>query len=99
MTTLRPFFLLLGRASVFWLGAIGLFVVSMVTAGVAKPDSPAILYLDATLIASLAFPGAAGWLVGLVIQEFQHTTFAHPLPGVRSRLRAGYACSSGLRPH
>ncbi len=95
MTTLRPFFLLLGRASVFWLGAFALFIGSMIVVGVADPDSRAGLYLDATFIATLWFPAAAGWLVGLVIQEFQHTSFAHQLPGVRSRIAAGYL-STGL---
>jgi len=90
MTALRPFFLLLGRASVFWLGVFALFFVSMIVAGVATPDARLGLYLDATLLANLWFPAAAGWLVGLVIQEFQHTSFAHHLPGVRSRFAAGY---------
>lgn len=90
MTAVRPFFLLLGRASVFWLGAFALFAGAMIVAGAADRGTPIDRMLNAPFIATVWFPAAAGWLAGLMIQEFQHTSFAHQLPGVRSRLRAGY---------
>jgi hypothetical protein len=87
---MAPFFQLLTRASVFWLGSFALFCGFLIVAGVSNPDSPLDQYLDAGFIAILWFPAAAGWLIGLVIQDFQHTSFAHPLPDVRSRLAKGY---------
>ena len=93
MNTLRPFFLLLGRASVFWMGAIGLFVVSMVVADIGDPDERLGLFLDAVFVAAFAFPAGAGWLAGAVVQEFQHTSFATHLPGVRFRIATGFAAA------
>jgi hypothetical protein len=90
MTALRPFFMLVGRASVFWLGAVTLFTVSMIVAGVLAPESRLGLYVDGLFVAAFAFPASAGWLAGAVIQEFQHTTIANLLPGVRSRIAAGF---------
>ncbi|MDH3626489.1 MAG: hypothetical protein OEV00_04700 [Acidobacteriota bacterium] len=90
MTTLRPFLLLLGRASVFWLAVYSLVVGGIILGGAAHAESPVGRYIDVFFIAVLWFTAAAGWIVGLVIQEFQHTSFAHHLPGVRSRIATGY---------
>ena len=93
MNTLRPFFLLLGRASVFWMGAIGLIVVGMVVAGISDPEERLGLILDAAFVAAFAFPAGAGWLAGAVVQEFQHTSFATHLPGVRFRIATGFVAT------
>ena len=90
MNTLRPFFLLLGRASIFWMSVVWLFAVSMIVAGLTTPDARMGLHFDAVFVAAVAFPACAAWLAGAVIQEFQHTSFAMLLPGVRSRIAAGF---------
>jgi len=86
----RPFFLLIGRASVFWMSALGLFIVSLAALGFAQPDSRLAWYLDGVFVAAFAYPIFAGSLVGSVIQEFQHTSFAAFLPGVRYRIASGF---------
>ncbi len=91
MTLLRPFFLLIARASVFWIGALTLLWLSVVVVGLAQPEArPVAALLDPGLIALVGYPAAAGWLFGGVIQEFQHTSFAYQLPRVRPRLAFGF---------
>lgn len=85
-----PFFLLLGRASVFWIGIIYLFAVSMIVAGIATPGERLGLYLDAVFFANFAFPACAGWLANAATQDLQCTTFAANLPGVRPRIASGF---------
>jgi hypothetical protein len=90
MTALRPFFLLAGRASVFWIGLIQLFVVSVLVLGLAEPDSRLAPHVDAIFLAAFGFPTAVGWIAGTVVQEFQHTSFAMVLPRVRTRVAPGF---------
>jgi hypothetical protein len=90
MNAVRPFFLLVGRASVLWLSAIGVLVVAMIVAGVARPDERLGLYIDAVFFAAFAFPAFAGWLAGAIVREFQHTTFAAVLPHARFRIASGF---------
>ena len=90
MNMLRPMFLLLGRASVFWIGAIWLFVASMFVAGITTPEARLGLILDPVFVSAVVFPACAGWLAGAVIQEFQHTSFAMVLPSVRLRIATGF---------
>jgi hypothetical protein len=96
MTALRPFFTLIGRASVFWLGLFTLVWLTIVVVGLGQPEARVAQYLDAVLVGSLGFPCAAGWLFGLVVQEFAHTSFAGQLPGVRRRIAAGYLAMGAL---
>lgn len=90
MTTLRPFFMLAFRASVFWLGLLQLLVVGLVALELTQPDSELSLYIDTVFMAVFALPVAVGAIAGAAVQEFQHTTFATLLPGVRSRVVSGY---------
>jgi hypothetical protein len=90
MTYLQPFFLLMGRASVFWVGAAVLAGLSFVLAAIGQPNEMTTPYVDAVFLASFAFPSAAGWLAGAIIQEFLHCSFAWPLPSVLKRLAAGF---------
>ncbi len=89
--SLQAFFLIMGRASVFWLGALGVFILSLLVTGLAEPDRTFIEhYADSVFVAAFAFPAGAGLLAGAVIQEFQHTTFATFLPAIRFRLATGF---------
>ena len=90
MIALRPFFMLLGRASVFWVGLFTLAWLTLLVVGISEPDSRVTPYVSPLLVATLVFPGAAGWLFGLAIQEFQHTGFAAQLPAVRRKLLSGF---------
>ena len=90
MTYLQPFFLLIGRASTFWVGAAVLAALCILLAGLAQPEEIITPYVDAVFLAAFAFPAAAGWLGGALIQEFLHCTFAWPLPSVLRRIAAGY---------
>jgi hypothetical protein len=90
MTALRPFLTLIGRVSVFWLGLFTLAWLTILVVSLGEPEAAAVGYFDAVLVGSLGFPCAAGWLFGLVIQEFAHTSFAAQLPGVRRRIAVGY---------
>ena len=93
MTRLLPFLTLVGRASVFWMGLFWGLTLILMTVGMSEADSRAAVYVNGIYFAIIAFPGCAGWLGGIVIQEFQHTTFADFLPGVRSRVRTGFIAS------
>lgn len=93
MNTPQPFFLLAGRASVFWLGAIAVFIVSMMAAGLTRPDERLGIYVDPAFFAVFALPAFAGWLAGAMVREFQHTTFAALLPNVRIRIASGFLIS------
>ena len=53
MTVARPFFLLLARASVFWMGAFALFCGSMIVAGAVDRGTPFDRVLDAAFIATV----------------------------------------------
>ena len=90
MNAPRPFFLLIGRASVLWISVLGLIVVMLVLTGLAQPDEHLGLQFDTRFVAAFLIPGCAGWLAGAVIQEFQHTTFAAMLPGVGLRIASGF---------
>ena len=90
MTYLRPFFLLMGRASVFWVGAAVLAGLSILLLGLSQPDEIITPYIDPVFLAAFAFPAVAGWLAGAVIQEFLHSSFAWALPSVRQRIAAGF---------
>ena len=63
----------------------------MTVAGVVQPDDTlgACTSMRSSSPPS-RFRSAAGWLAGAVIQEFQHTSFATVLPGVRPRIAAGF---------
>ena len=90
MNALRPFFLLLGRLSVFWLSVFGLFVTSILVLGLSEPDGRFGMYIDTIFISAFGFPLLAGWLSGAVIQELQHTSFAAVLPNAGSRILKGF---------
>jgi len=90
MNALRPFFLLVGRASVFWLSVIGVAALSITVAGLTQPDAFPALRFDAVILSAFVFPLAAGFLAGALVQELQHTTFAIALPDVRSRVSSGF---------
>jgi len=90
MNALRPFFLLLSRASVFWLSVVGLTAILFTITGLAKPDEKLGFVFDAVFLSAFVIPAGAGWLAGAVVQEFQHTSFAFGLPGVRSRIQTGF---------
>jgi hypothetical protein len=90
LTYLAPFFLLLGRPAVFWIGLATLAASSLLVTGLSQPDELWVSYVNGALLAAFGFPAAAGWLAGFVVQEFQHSSFAWSLPGVRRRLAAGY---------
>lgn len=90
MTYLQPFFLLMGRASVFWIGAAVLIGLSFLLVGFGQPDEIITPYVDVVFLAAFGFPAAAGWLAGAIIQEFLHCSFAWPLPSVLRRIAAGF---------
>lgn len=90
MSYLQPFFLLLGRASVFWIGSAVLASLAFILLVLGQPDEILTPYVNVAFVAALGLPMAAGWLGGAVIQEFQHCTCAWPLPGVNRRLGAGF---------
>jgi len=92
MIALRPMLQLLGRASVFWLAALVIFCLSLAIAGIFKPEAGLGQYLDGIFVAAVLFPGCAGSIAGAVVQEFEHTSFAAVLPGVRYRLGSGFVC-------
>ena len=93
MIYLQPFFLLMGRAAVFWVGAAVLLALSFLLAGIGQPDEITAPYVDAVFLAALGFPAVAGWLAGEIIQEFLHCSFAWPLPSVLRRLASGFVVS------
>lgn len=95
MTYLQPFFLLMGRVSVFWVGAAVLIGLTFVLAGVGQPDEITAPYVDPVFLATFAFPAAAGWLAGAIIQEFLHCSIAWALPSVLKRVAAGFV-TTGL---
>lgn len=90
MNAMRPFFLLVGRASVFWLSAIGAAALSITVAGLTRPEAFPALRFDAVVLSAFVFPLAAGLLAGALVQELQHTTFAIALPDVRRRVATGF---------
>jgi len=90
MNAMRPFSLLLARASVFWLFVFGLGCASVFVLGISQPEAHLERYLDPALISAFGFPLLAGWLAGAAIQEFQHTSFAAVLPRVRTRVAMGF---------
>jgi hypothetical protein len=90
MNALRPFFLLLGRLSVFWLSVFGLVVMSILVTGLSEPDEKFGMYIDSIFISAFGFPLLAGWLAGAVIQELQHTSFAAVLPKAGPRMFRGF---------
>lgn len=90
MSYIGPFFLLLGRAAVFWVGLLVFVVIAILLTAFAQPDELPAVYVNVGFLAMFAFPTAVGWLAGAVVQEFQHSTFAWPLPGVRRRLALGF---------
>ena len=92
MNALRPFFMLIGRASVIWLGIFALFISSIIVVGLTEEDAFFKPYVDVVFSVVFLFSASAGWLSGAVIQEFQHTTIAMFLPKVRFRLALGFLC-------
>jgi hypothetical protein len=96
MTYLQPFFLLMGRASVFWIGAVAFLSLSFLVAVLGQPDEIFSPYIDAAFLAAVGFPILFGWLGGAVIQEFQHCSCAWPLPRLNRRLGAGFLASGSL---
>ncbi len=95
MNAMRPFFLLVGRASVFWLSAIGAAAIAITVTGLTQPEAFPALRFDAVMLSAFVFPLAAGFLAGALVQELQHATFAAALPGVRSRVSTGFlACGA-----
>jgi len=86
----EPFFSLIGRPAVFWLGLGGVILIAIFLAGVGQPGTPPYAYANVAFLAALGFPALAGWLAGMTVQELQHATFSWPLPRVRGRLAAGY---------
>jgi len=91
MGSLQAFFPIMGRTAVFWLGALGVLILSMLVAGMSQPGRPFFeQHTDAILVAAFTFPCGVGLLAGFVIQEFQHTTFAMFLPAIRFRLATGF---------
>ena len=93
MRYLQPFFLLMTRASVFWISAVVFLSLSFVLVALGQPNQRTTPYVDAAFLATFAFPAAAGWLGGAVIQEFLHCSFAWPLPAVLKRIAAGFAAA------
>lgn len=96
MTYLQPFFLLMGRASAFWIGSVVLAGLSVFLVGVGRPNEITGPYVDGVFLAVFGFPAAAGWLAGAIIQEFQHCTFAWVLPGVNRRIAAGFLATGAV---
>jgi len=96
MNALRPFFMLIGRASVIWLGIFALFIFSIIVVGLTEEDAFFKPYVDVVFAVVFLFSASAGWLSGAVIQEFQHTTIAMFLPNVRFRLALGFLCGGLL---
>ena len=94
MTYLQPFFMLMTRAAVFWVGALALLCLTILTMGLAEPDAIIARYIDTVVFAAFAFPATAGWLAGAIVQEFQHCSFAWALPSVGRRLGAGYLATA-----
>lgn len=90
MSYLQPFFLLLGRASVFWIGAAVFASLAFILLVLGQPDEILTPYVNVAFVAALGLPMASGWLGGAIIQEFQHCTCAWPLPGVNRRIGAGF---------
>ncbi len=90
MSYIRPFFLLLGRAAVFWVGFLVFVVIAFLLAAFSQPDELPADYINVGFLAMFAFPAAVGWLAGAIVQELQHCTFAWPLPDARRRLAAGF---------
>ena len=90
MTYLQPLFMLMTRAAVFWIGALALLCLTLLTLGLAEPDAVLGRHVDVLVFVAFAFPATAGWLTGAIVQEFQHCSFAWALPSAGRRLgRAG----------
>ena len=90
MTQQHPFLLLMGRASVLWIGAAVLTSLAFILLVLGQPDELLTPYINVAFLAALGYPMACGWLGGAIIQEFQHCTCAWALPAVNRRLASGY---------
>ena len=90
MSHLRPFFLLLSRPAVFWIGTVVAASLGFLLLALSQPEEVITPWVDAAFLANLAWPAAAGWIGGSIIRDFQSTSLAWPLPGVNRRLAAGF---------
>ncbi|MGD8331986.1 MAG: hypothetical protein PVJ49_21305 [Acidobacteriota bacterium] len=94
MRSPAPFYELIGRPAVFWLGLILAICLGILIAGLGDdPGELPAAYINAALLSAAGFPMLAGWLFAMVIQELQHTSCAWALPQIRGRLLAGYLIS------
>jgi hypothetical protein len=91
-----PFFPLMGRAAVFWVGAATFAALGFLLLGLSQPDEIISPYVDASFLATFAIPALAGWLAGAIIQEFQGCTFAWALPAASRRVAAGYLSTGAV---
>jgi hypothetical protein len=97
MRSLLAFTSLIARPATFLWGALAVIVVTIAVVGVQEPDVPVLIASDHALLVCFGYPFVAGTLAGMALREFQSSSFAWTLPGVRSRTALGFlACALTL---
>jgi len=91
MNIMQHFLPLNIRAAVILQGLVYFLSISLIVIGVSDSHQDYLaMYVNPVVLAILLYPGAAGWVTGLVIKDFQQTSFAQFLPGVRFRIATGF---------
>lgn len=98
MRALEPFFLLVGRPALFWLGLLAMASISIVFAAVTQPHAPTAAHIAPGFLAILIYPAACGSLVGAILKEFQHTTVAWPEDSCPARRKVPVSRLVSARP-
>jgi len=90
MRALEPFFLLVARPAMFWVGSVAFVCTAILLSALGQPHAPTSAYLAPGFLAIFAYPTVCGVLAGAILREFQHSTVAWPLPGARRKLALGH---------